>query len=178
MSQIYISRKAWNFINHKYCIAFYFLEVFELPEDGSSKFLKNDSNYLTINTVSYSITLVSSVTPLWKPSAGSVTAQTVCCRHCITEVQVWIMSVHVGFVVDEVGKGPVFLQVPQFSPVTITPTMFQPPPLWSFYQCSILPLLSFHQCSIFPSSYHSTNFPYSFIHLTLILYILYDWKHH
>jgi hypothetical protein len=32
-------------------------------------------------------------------------------------------SVHVGFVVDKVALGQVFLRVPRFSPVSITPPM-------------------------------------------------------
>jgi hypothetical protein len=75
-------------------------------------------------------------------------------------------SVCVAFVVDKVALGQVFRQVLRFSPVsTIPPTLH----IHSFiYHRRCIMFLS--QYFSFPSQYHSTNAPYSFIHLPSTLY--------
>jgi hypothetical protein len=61
---------------------------------------------------------------LLRHTEGRAMAQVVSRRPLTAEARVCPGSIHVGFVVDKVALGQVFLQVLRFSPVNIIPPSF------------------------------------------------------
>jgi len=75
-------------------------------------------------------------------------------------------AVHVGYVLDKVAVGRVFLPGFQISPVNIISPMFHIHSSIYHQHC----IKFFSQHFSFPCQYHSSNAPYSFIHLPPTLY--------
>ena len=74
--------------------------------------------------------------------------------------------VNVGFVVDKVAVGMVFLPVLQISPFSVIPQMLYTYSSIYHRRC----VMFFSQHFSFSCQYHSTNAPYSFIQLPPTLY--------
>jgi hypothetical protein len=79
------------------------------------------------------------------------------------------MSVHVKFMVDGFTLGQVFVRLLLFSSVTIIPPLLHTHSFTSHSSTTEAVCFS-PSTSVFPCQYHSTNAPYSFIHLPHTLY--------